>query len=138
MSRRLQSAAAMAALSMTLLAGCGSSDGSSSAGGSAGGAPITVWHGYTDVENTEIIALAGKWNAQHPTEKVNLVFDGGNDSALAKTTAALAAGKYPDIAYEYGSSATDLEKKKQLVDLTDVVKDKAWNWPDFFASERQA
>jgi multiple sugar transport system substrate-binding protein len=134
MRRGLHATTALAVASLALVAGCGSSGSKSS----AGGASITVWHGYTDVENTEIVALAGKWNAQHPTEKVNLVFDGGNDSALQKTTAALAAGKYPDLAYEYGSSATDLVKKKQLVDLTSVVKGTGWDWNDFFASERQA
>ena len=79
-------------------------------------------HGYTDVEATELKALAAQWNAQHPTTKVNLVFNGGNDGALQKTVAGFTAGNYPDVAYEYGSSAAQLAKQPKLVDLTDKVK----------------
>jgi multiple sugar transport system substrate-binding protein len=129
---RLTAAVAVAAL--TAVAGCGSSKSS----GSGGSTSITVWHGYTDVESAAITKQVDQWNIDNPTRKVNLVFDGGNDSALQKTTAALAAGKYPDIAYEYGSSATSLVTKKQLVDLTDTVKDPTWTWSDFYAGERQA
>ena len=107
-------------------------------GSSAQGASITVWHGYTDVEAKAIAALAATWNKDNPKQQVNLVFDGGNDSALQKTTAAIAAGKYPDIAYEFGSSANALAQKKQTVDLTSTVHDPSWNWSDFYPGEQQA
>ncbi len=58
---------------------------------------------------------------QNPTMKVNLVFNGGNDSALQKTVAGFTAGNYPDVAYEYGSSAAQLARQPKLVDLTAKV-----------------
>ena len=83
---------------------------------------ITFWHGYTDVEAKALQTLVDQWNAAHPSGKVNAVFDGGNDSALQKTTAAFVAGNYPDAAYEYGSSTNNLAKQPKLVDLTSLVK----------------
>jgi multiple sugar transport system substrate-binding protein len=106
--------------------------------GSGGSTTITVWHGYTDAENTALTKLGARWNAEHPTQKVNLVFDGGNDSALQKTIAAFTAGKAPDVAYEYGSSAAPLARQPKLVDLTEKVKDPAFDWNDFFVGEREA
>jgi multiple sugar transport system substrate-binding protein len=119
------------------LAACGG--GSSGSDSKAGGSTtITVWHGYTDVEATEVTKLGTEWNTAHPTAKVNLVFDGGNDGVLQKTVAGFTAGLSPDVAYEYGSSAAPLARQPKLVDLTDRVKDPAFNWNDFFPSERQA
>ena len=37
--------------------------------------------------------------------------------------AGFTAGNYPDVAYEYGSSAAQLARQPKLVDLTDKVKD---------------
>lgn len=84
--------AAVVALIGTALAACGSSSAD-------GGSTITVSHGYTAVEATELQALATQWNDAHPSTKVNLVFNGGNDSALQKTVAGFTAGNYPDVAY---------------------------------------
>ena len=115
--------------------GGGSSDDNAS---SDAGTTITVSHGYTDVEAAALKAQADKWNTDHPTTKVNLVFNGGNDSALQKTVAGFTAGNYPDVAYEYGSSAAQLARQPKLVDLTDKVKASGFNWDDFYPSERQA
>jgi multiple sugar transport system substrate-binding protein len=79
-----------------------------------------------------------EWNTQNPTAKVNLVFNGGNDSALQKTVAGFTAGNFPDAAYEYGSSAAQLARQPKLVDLTDKVKAPAIDWSDFYPSEQQA
>lgn len=116
------------------LAACGG--GSSDTG--SGPTTITVWHGYTEVEADAMKKLEEQWNSEHPTQKVNLVFDGGNDTALQKTIAGFTAGKAPDVAYEYGSSAAALSRQPKLVDLTEKVKDPAFKWDDFFVSERQA
>ena len=107
-------------------------------GGSSQGTGIVLAHGYTDVEATALKAAAADWNSQHPDEKVSLQFNGGNDGALQKTVAGFAAGNYPDIAYEYGSSATQLVRQPQLVDLTAKMHDPAVRWNDFYPSERQA
>jgi multiple sugar transport system substrate-binding protein len=121
----------VALLAGSALSACGSSEADS-------GTTITVSHGYTDVEATELQALGTQWNSAHPNTKVNLVFNGGNDSALQKTVAGFTAGNYPDVAYEYGSSAAQLAKQPKLTDLTDKVKSPDVNWTDFYPSEQQA
>jgi multiple sugar transport system substrate-binding protein len=114
------------------LAGCGGGSGSD------GGTTITVWHGYTDVEAKAITAQVKQWNADHPDEKVKLVYNSGNDNALQKTVAGFTAGNYPDVAYEFGSSAAQLAHQPKLIDLTDTVKKADFNWDDFYPSEQQA
>src|SRR5215813_1811492 len=105
---RLTAVACLSVLA-AVLAACGSSSGgskttSSSAAGSAKDAQqITLWHGYDRGEATELNNLVAQFNKTHPTIHVNVVFDGGNDTALQKVLAGLAGGKAPDIAYLYGS-----------------------------------
>jgi len=130
------SLALMSATAMVLALAACAGGGSSQAGSKV--TSITVWHGYTDFEATEIRKLAAEWNSAHPTEQVNLLFDGGNDSALQKTIAGFTAGTAPDVAYEYGSSAATLARQPKLVDLSAKVKDPAFNWNDFFPAEREA
>jgi len=125
------------------LAGCSGRSGSGGGGGSTGsggggGSTATLWHGYTDVEAKAIAAQAKVWNTDHPDEKVHLVYNGGNDSALQKTVAGFTAGNYPDVGYQYGSSAAQLQRQPKLVDLTSKVKNPDFKWNDFYPSERQA
>ena len=115
-------------------AGCSGGGGSSDDAGT----DVTVWHGYTDAEADAMTALAKEWNAAHPTAKVNLVFNGGNDNALQKTVAGFTAGNYPDVAYEFGSSLSPLSRQPKLVDLTERVKAPDVKWDDFFVAEREA
>jgi multiple sugar transport system substrate-binding protein len=134
MAMTSKAAAGLAGL-MTLaaaLAGCGGS------GGGDGGTTITVWHGYTDVEAKAMTAQVKQWNSDHPDEKVRLVYNSGNDNALQKTIAGFTAGNYPDVAYEFGSSAAQLARQPKLVDLTDTVKKADFKWDDFYPSEQQA
>src|SRR5664279_4983643 len=135
-SRRVRGAVTcIAALTLVAAtsAACGRGGNSSS-----GGSTITLSHGYTDAEAAELTVLAKQWNTDHPSTKVKLIFNGGNDSALQKTVAGFTAGNYPDAAYEYGSSAAQLAKQPKLVDLTDKVTAPDVDWSDFYPSERQA
>ena len=120
------------ALAAGALTACG---GGSDSGGSTS---IVVTHGYTDAEATAIKAAADEWNALHPDEKVSLQFNGGNDSALQKVVAGFTAGNYPDVSYQYGSSAAQLVKQPKLVDLTDRVTAPSVDWNDFYPSAREA
>ncbi len=126
--------------SATLVLGLVTACTAKSSGGSGGGgaSTITVSHGYTDVEATELNAQAAQWNKLNPKSKVNLVFNGGNDGALQKTVAGFTAGNYPDVAYEFGSSAAQLAKQPKLVDMTSKVATGSFNWNDFYPSERAA
>lgn len=136
--RRLRRYSALVALGSLALAlpACGSSSSGSSA--ATGPAQITVWHGYTDVEATAMTKAVATWNAQNPNRTVTLQFNGGNDGALQKTVAGFAAGNYPDVAYEFGSSAAQLARQPKLVDLTATVKGGAMDWADFYPSERDS
>jgi multiple sugar transport system substrate-binding protein len=136
---------AIGAAASLLLVACTSS---SSGGGPATSGPtgstgsgvvtITVSHGYTDVEAKAVTAQVATWNSSHPDIQVKLVFNGGNDGALQKTLAGLAAGSSPDIAYEYGSSMAALAGRPQVMDLTSKVNDPSFQWQDFYGFEREA
>lgn len=131
--RRAYGLLAVAALAIGLLAACG---GGSDEGG--GGSSIVVAHGYTDLEAKALEAAVATWNSKNPDEKVELQFNGGNDSALQKTLAGFTAGNFPDVAYEFGSSAAQLARQPKLVDLTDKVSDPSVDWEDFYLSGREA
>ena len=127
-------------VAVAIVAGCGSgsSASSSSSPGATGSGTVTLWHGYTDVEHAAIDRMVASYNATNPAWKVTPVFAGNNDYALTKLQTALAAGKAPDIAYQYGSSMALLAKLPQLVDLTSRVNDPAFGWNDFFPAVRLA
>src|SRR4051794_27992798 len=135
---RRRSGARRAAAGLAVLVVTGGLTAACSSGGSGGGTTITVAHGYTDVEAKAMTQMAQQWNKDNPKTKVKLQFNGGNDSALQKTVAGFPAGNYPDVAYEFGSSAAQLARQPKLVDLTDKVKAAGVNWADFYPSERQA
>jgi multiple sugar transport system substrate-binding protein len=130
-SRRVGAAVSAVVLAAGLTAACGSS-------GSEGGSTITVAHGYTDAEGAALKSAVAEWNKSHPKTKVTLQFNGGNDNALQKTVAGFTAGNYPDVAYEFGSSAAQLARQPKIVDLSAKVKAADVNWDDFYPSERQA
>jgi multiple sugar transport system substrate-binding protein len=136
-SRRRRPVLAGCAVLLAMVAACSSSGGKGGSG-SKGSATITLTHGYTDVEAKELNAQAAEWNKLNPKSQVSLVFNGGNDGALQKTIAGFTAGNYPDVAYEFGSSAAQLAKQPKLVDMTSKVADAAFNWNDFYPSERAA
>jgi multiple sugar transport system substrate-binding protein len=131
--RRLVASIAAVVLLVGVSAACGSSGS-----GSGGATTITVSHGYTDVEAKELSAQVAQWNKLHPSTKVKLLFNGGNDNALQKTVAGFTAGNYPDVAYEYGSSAAQLARQPKLVDLSAKVQGANVDWNDFYVSERQS
>ena len=148
-SRRAVAAATGVLLAVTVLSACGGSghaagktasgtNGGTTGSAKGGSTTITVAHGYTDTEAAEIKVQAAQWNKLNPTAKVTLAFNGGNDSALQKTVAGFTAGNFPDIAYEYGSSAAQLARQPKLGDLTSKVSAAAFDWSDFYPSERQA
>ena len=114
------------------LAACGSGSGGD------GGTTAIVWHGEVDVSGKSLTSLARTWNAENPKQKVKLVFDGGSDGVLQKTVAGFTAGNYPDLVYQYGSSAAQLARQPKLVDLTATTKKSSFDWEDFYPSERDA
>jgi len=136
MFRSLRLTAVLVLAAALALSACTSS---TEGGGAASGVvTITMSHGYTDVEAKAITAQVATWNKTHSDIQVKLLFNGGNDGALQKTLAGLAAGTAPDIAYEYGSSIAALAGRPKVVDLTDKVNDPSFEWNDFYSFEREA
>ena len=115
-------------------AGCGGSSSSSSGGVTN----IVLWHGYVDTEGKAIKAMVAQFNASHPKIHVTAQFYGNSDYALQKVLTAIAGGNPPDISYLYGSWAANIaQSPKTLVLNNDIKADPAFNWNDFWPSERQ-
>ena len=123
-----------------VVAACGSSPTSSDSSASPGGSgTVTLWHGYTDVERTATDAFAVKYNATDPAWKVDAVFSGNSDYGLQKLLTALAAGKAPDMMYQYGSSLANLSRSPKIVTIGDLIAQSPdFNWDDFYEAERLA
>ena len=138
-------AVAVAAVAVGLAA-CGGSGGSAASNSSpsvlpspGGGGTVTLWHGYTDIERTATDAFVAKFNATDPGFQVKAVFAGNNDYALQKLMTALAAGKAPDIAYQYGSSLANLAASPKIVDMSPLIDaTPSFNYDDFYKAERLA
>ena len=79
------------------------------------------------------------YNATDPGYTMKAVFAGNNDYALQKLLTALAGGKAPDIAYQYGSSMANLAKSPKVVDLGPIMAATPdFDWNDFFPAVRLA
>ncbi|MGV9379606.1 ABC transporter substrate-binding protein [Nonomuraea sp. NPDC003707] len=131
--RRAPVAAVLLALAVT---GCSGGRQEQAAGGPV---EITIWHGQEDNSAKSIEKLVARFNQSHPDVKVKTESGGATaDGMLPKLTAALASDAYPDIAYLYGSWAPNIARNPKTADLTEVVKDPAINWQDFWAGERES
>ncbi|WP_157248191.1 ABC transporter substrate-binding protein [Nonomuraea typhae] len=131
--RRAMAVAAVLALAAT---GCGAGGQKQQASGPV---ELTIWHGQEDASAKSIEKLVARFNQSHPDIKVKTESGGVTaDGMLPKITAALTSDAYPDIAYLYGSWAPNIARNPKTADLTEIVKDPAVKWDDFWASEREA
>jgi multiple sugar transport system substrate-binding protein len=99
---------------------------------------IVMWHGYTDVEGKALKAEIDKFNRSQSNVQVKLQFYGNADYALQKVLTAISGGKYPDIAYLYGSWAANIAKSSKTVDLTQRVRDPSFRFDDIWPAARLA
>jgi len=97
---------------------------------------VVLWHGYTDYEAKAIKAAVASYNKTHPNVHVTAQFYGNADYALQKVLTAIAGGKYPDIAYLYGSWAANIAKSPKTLDLTQRVKDPSFQFDDIWRAAR--
>jgi multiple sugar transport system substrate-binding protein len=117
-----------------VLAACGT-DSTSSSSSKGSGTTIQIWEGYTQVEAKAFAHLVSQYEASHPGQKVNTLYV-NSDNTLQKVLTAVRGGSPPDIAYLYGSWAPNVAQIPQVVNLTQVVKQPAVNWNDFYTGER--
>src|SRR5262249_38232372 len=142
--KALAALAAVAAFSAGIAAcggGGGTKTGSTASGTGADAGKrvtITVWHGQNQSAEKVFNRLVARFNATHPNIHVDSQVGSLADSMLQKVTAALAGGKYPDMAYIFGPNVPNLARSPKALDLTDAVKQPGWNWNDFFPAARNA
>jgi len=120
-----------------LAAGCGSSSNKTAG-------EIQVWHGYgqlaapgeePNIELDSFNKLVKEFETSHPDIKVKTTYV-NSDFSLQKLTVALRGGKAPDVTYQYGTNMAQLATTPKVVDLTDRVADKTYNWDDVFQGVR--
>jgi multiple sugar transport system substrate-binding protein len=109
-----------------------------SLGASKSPVTIVMWHGYTDVEGKALKAQVDQFNRSQSAVHVNLQFYGNADYALQKVLTAISGGKYPDIAYLYGSWAANIAKSPKTLDLTQRVKEPGFQFNDIWRAARLA
>jgi multiple sugar transport system substrate-binding protein len=138
---RALAALAAAACATAGLAACGGGgDKGGGATAAADGKPvtITVWHGQNQSAAKVFNKLVGQFNATHPKIHVDSQVGTLADGMLQKVTAALAGGKYPDMAFIFGPNVANLSRSPKALDLTQAVKGAGWNWEDIYAPAREA
>jgi multiple sugar transport system substrate-binding protein len=109
-----------------------------SLGASKSPVTIVMWHGYMDVEGKALKAQVDQFNRSQSAVHVNLQFYGNADYALQKVLTAISGGKYPDIAYLYGSWAANIAKSPKTLDLTQRVKEPGFQFNDIWRAARLA
>lgn len=93
---------------------------------------ITVWTGQDVAPEKLLETLAKQFHEAHPNVTVDISPGAPTtDQLLPKLTAAFTSGTYPDISYNFGSWATQMEQSGRMLDITDKVKDPAVNWDEF-------
>ena len=97
---------------------------------------VVMWHGFTDVEAKVLKTQVDRFNKTHPTIEVKLQFYGNADFALQKVLTAISGGKYPDIAYLYGSWAANIAKSTKTLDLTKRVHEPGFRFDDIWPAAR--
>jgi multiple sugar transport system substrate-binding protein len=110
------------------------------AGSSGAKSPVQIvmWHGYTDVEGKALKARVDAFNRSQSAVRVKLQFYGNADYALQKVLTAISGGKYPDIAYLYGSWAANIAKSPKTLDLTQRVHQPGFHFDDIWPAARLA
>jgi multiple sugar transport system substrate-binding protein len=109
-----------------------------SLGASKSRVQVVMWHGFTDVEAKALKAQVDRFNKSQSTVEVKLQFYGNADFALQKVLTAISGGKYPDIAYLYGSWAANIAKSSKNLDLTKRVRDPGFRFDDIWPAARLA
>jgi multiple sugar transport system substrate-binding protein len=134
-SQHLRTLRTLSALTACALAVLGLGACGTGSGGSGSGKSISIWEGYTGVEQREFTHLVAAYEKANPGVKVD-VLQVNNDNTLQKVLTAVRGGTPPDIAYLYGSWAPNIAKIPQVVNLTKVVSKSSVNWNDFWVGER--
>jgi multiple sugar transport system substrate-binding protein len=127
---------ALVLLALSLVVASALTASSVDASRSAAPVQVVLWHGFTAYENKAINSAVDQYNKSHPRVHVTAQFYGNADYALQKVLTAIAGGKYPDIAYLYGSWAANIGKSPKTLDLTKLVQDPSFRYTDIWPAAR--
>ena len=109
-----------------------------SVGASKSPTEVVLWHGFTDFEAKTLEAQIAKFNASQSGVRVKAQFYGDADFGLQKVLTAISGGKYPDIAFLFGSEAANIAKSSKTLDLTKRVRDADFQYDDIWPAARLA
>jgi len=139
---RSTGAAAVSALALVVVAGCGQASapasGSSApaSGGSASAAAnainLNFWGGWTGPDGDVMRALVSEFNAAHPDIQVTLTTQQWTP-LFDKFELAVKSGNQPDILGMHGPDIPQFASASQLEDLTSVVQAAGFTQADFAA-----
>ncbi|MEY9863555.1 multiple sugar transport system substrate-binding protein [Catenulispora sp. GAS73] len=138
-TRMLRTAAvAVTVAALSLTAACSSTSSKQASLDPAKPVTITVWSGQ-DINPEKLLeGLAQQFHTAHPNVTIDISPGAPTtDQLLPKLTAAFTSGTYPDISYNYGSWATQMQLSGRTLDITDKVKDPAVKWDEFPPAARQ-
>jgi multiple sugar transport system substrate-binding protein len=108
------------ALSGPLLAACGGDDDEPASGGA--GEPVTFWTSHAEPDLGDLRKMANDYNATRPESRVRLVPVTGDETDIAKLTAAVRGGKGPDIYMLDRFTAAQRAEQGILADLTEFME----------------
>jgi multiple sugar transport system substrate-binding protein len=97
---------------------------------------VVMWHGFTDLEAKALKSQVDKFNNSQSAVEVKAQFYGNADFALQKVLTAISGGKYPDIAYLYGSWAANIARSTKTLDLTKRVQEPGFRFDDIWPAAR--
>ena len=109
-----------------------------SLGASKAPTEVVLWHGFTDFEATSLKSQIDKFNKSQSSVRVKGQFYGDADFGLQKVLTAISGGKYPDIAFLFGSLAANIAKSPKTLDLTTRVREPGFAYKDIWPAARSA
>jgi len=127
---------ALFALALVLVAATAAT--ASSLGARQAPVHIVLWHGFTEFEATALKSQIDKFNKSQSGVRVKAQFYGDADYGLQKVLTAISGGKYPDIAFLFGSFAANIAKSPKTLDLTKRVREPAFAYNDIWPAARAA
>ena len=127
------------AMALGTMAGCSSAQPTASAPlDTSKPTTITVWTGQDQAPEKILEGLAAQFHKLHPNVTINMSPGAPTtDELLPKLTASFASGTYPDISYNFGSWATQMQLSGRTLDITSKVADPAVKWDEFPGAARQ-
>lgn len=133
--RKLISLLTVTALSLGLLAGCGSDSGKGSGGSEGSDGPITFTYFNADTNNDNWDNPVAKAITEKTGVTLKITYPVGSTGDAAQDIALMIAeGSYPDFVYAKGD-ATNLYEAGALIDMTELIEEYGPNIKKMYGDE---